>query len=79
MALSRDAFFKDVSDRFGIAQDAPPADIEERQRVQKELRNIIADAGTYLSENVAEGREASLALTKLEEALMWAGKAIFKD
>lgn len=71
--------------RFGIAQD--PAEekpeegdtgtIEQKLQVQRDLREAVYKAAMILDHDVAPSREASLALTKLEEALMWAGKAIF--
>lgn len=79
MALNRSFDVPDLSDRFGIAQDAPvPEDIEARQAVQIGIRAKICDVAKDLGEKVEGGRELSLALTHLEEALLWAGKAIFK-
>lgn len=67
-----------VFERFGIAQDAPvPADIKERQLTQIKVRADIYNVAKHLNSAVADSREKSLALTKLEEALLWAGKAIF--
>lgn len=69
-----------IADRFGIAQDGYiPEDQEERLDAQRRLRANIYDVAKDLVAEVEESRELSLALTKLEEALMWAGKAIFKD
>lgn len=62
--------------RFGIAQDGKPS--TEQLDEQRMIRDLIADAGFAIECNIADGREKSLALTHLEEALMWAGKAIFK-
>ena len=79
MALSTPDMAMDVYDRFGIAQDAPvPEDIEARQAVQRQVRQDIYIAAKLMADQIAPGRELSLALTHLEEALMWAGKAIFK-
>lgn len=69
-----------LNKRFGIAQDAPtidPADREAQLNSQRDIREKIAAAALILDIDVADSREKSLALTKLEEALMWAGKAIF--
>lgn len=72
--------------RFGIAQDtlgdkpeetADFGTIQEKQEAQRDLRDLIVRTATLIDYSVAPSREASLALTKLEEALMWAGKAIF--
>lgn len=79
MALNDSDSYPDISGRFGIAQDAPvPDDIEARQQVQIQVRSDIYIAAKTMSAQIAESRELSLALTHLEEALMWAGKAIFK-
>ena len=63
--------------RFRTAQAEPPADIEERKAAQTAIQMTILDAAQTIDENVENSREKSLALTHLEEALMWAGKAIF--
>jgi hypothetical protein len=66
----------EVIARFGIAQDSRPTQAQlEYQRV---LRGEIATIAAEINADVADSREKSLALTALEEALMWAGKAIFK-
>lgn len=41
-----------------------------------ELRTVIYQAGLRIIENTRSSREQSLALTKLEEAFMWASKAV---
>ena len=75
-ATARDSIYE----RFGIAADGPvAADIAERVRVQIEVRAKIYEVATYLNDTVEDCREKSLALTHLEEALMWSGKAIFKN
>lgn len=82
MALSNsdlDAAAQRAHDRFKIASDSSPApDHEERVKLQQAIRGFIWEAAFEIEGNVAASREASLALTHLEEALMWAGKAIFK-
>lgn len=78
MALNTSGQEPDIQARFGIAQDAPvPDDIKERQLAQVRLRAKIYDAAKFIASEVEPGREQSLAMTKLEEALLWAGKAIF--
>lgn len=63
--------------KFLIAQDGgAPSEIQ--LGVQRQVRDLIAEAGQFLQDTTEPSREQSLALTKLEEALMWAGKAIFK-
>lgn len=65
-----------VSSRFTIAQDSKPSD--EQKQLQAELREHIETVAEILAGEVEPSRELSLTLTHLEEALMWAGKAIFK-
>ena len=40
------------------------------------ISNIFTDMHEYLEEYLPEGRERSLALTRLEESRMWAKEAI---
>lgn len=69
---------QEIWDRFGIAQDAPtPTDMGTRQQIQIQVRAKVYEAAEEMNETISDSRELSLALTKLEEALMWAGKAIF--
>ena len=63
-----------VRARFGIARDAP----DEALSLQAAIRREVAHLAEYLTTEVEPSRELSLALTHLEEALMWAGKAVFK-
>ena len=44
-----------------------------------ELRMAFTDMETLLRITCSRGRELSLALTKLEEAAMWANKAISRE
>lgn len=67
---------EDVADRFFIAQDGKPS--SEQLGVQNRIREGLYVSAEYLNANVEDSREKSLAITKIEEALMWAGKAIFK-
>ncbi len=52
---------------------APKNDQQERYVA---LRGCAHDLAIMLMENVPPGRERSLALTKLEECIMWANKGI---
>ena len=67
---------KDVRARFGIAQDSKPA--PEALAIQANIRREVVYFAEYLATEVEPSRELSLALTHLEEALMWSGKAVFK-
>lgn len=42
------------------------------------IRSLIVNVAIDLNESVADSREKSVALTHLEDALMWANKAIMK-
>ena len=66
-----------LAKRFGLAQDSKPS--EEELRIQNQIRGLINEVAQTLDVHIEDGREKSLALTKLEESLMWAGKAIFKE
>lgn len=61
--------------RFAIAQDGGPT--EKQLSAQREVRAAIAATADLIEHHAPVSREMSLALTHLEEALMWAGKAIF--
>jgi len=52
---------------------APKKDQPKRYENIRRLARNFAD---YLAENCPESRELSLAVTKLEEAVMWANAAI---
>ena len=66
----------DVRQRFLIAQDGRPSDTA--LEAQAEIREKTADLAEYINSAVEPSRELSLALTHLEEALMWAGKGLFR-
>lgn len=69
-----------IVSRFVVAQDTcTPEEIKEQLRVQKAIRLAIFTAATEINTFLEEGREKSIALTHLEDALMWAGKSIFKE
>ena len=61
--------------RFVLAQDGKPS--VEQLELQAWIRDKTAEVASQLNWGAADSREKSLALTHLEEALMWAGKAIF--
>lgn len=69
-----------LSMNFGIAQDEPqPDDLEDRLLLQRKLRDSTYKLALDMRENIESSVELHRALLKLEEALMWTGKAIFKD
>ena len=66
--------------RFGIAQDKTTVDLDEdiaRKYLQGEIRQKVLELATIIDIDIENSQPKSVALTKLEEALMWAGKAIF--
>ena len=66
----------DVRQRFLIAQDGRPSG--EALTAQATIREKTADLAEFINSAVEPSRELSLALTHLEEALMWAGKGLFR-
>lgn len=66
----------DIKARFLIAQDGKPT--EAQLAYQTDIRLAIAELAILINRDVEDSREKSLALTALEEALMWTGKAIFR-
>jgi hypothetical protein len=66
----------EISRLFGLAQDSKPN--QQQLDFQKEVRLAIAFLAQDINALVEDSREKSLALTHLEEALLWTGKAIFR-
>ena len=52
---------------------------EETQEKIANTRNAFTEITVYVLENLKDGREKSLTLTKLEEACMWAIKGITRE
>lgn len=65
----------DLQNRF---QYHPPKD-EQTKQSHEIVRQIMFDAAKAVNELCPEGREKSLAITKLEEAMMWANAAIARS
>jgi hypothetical protein len=63
---------EDVEDRMGYHKISDPTDIQ----TCADLRDRFIELGVLLTEVLPEGRSASVAITKLEDSLMWAIKAI---
>jgi hypothetical protein len=53
----------------------PPKD-SDTVKQHEAVRETLRSTANYLDQNIPEGREKALALTKLEEVLMWANAAI---
>ena len=49
---------------------------ENQKTIDAEIRNDAMGMAALLEDNLIPSRELSLALTKLEEVVMWAGKAL---
>lgn len=52
---------------------------EDKKKRHQEARDIHKDAAERITELTAPGREQSLALTKLEEAMFWTNAAIARE
>lgn len=69
------AAYEELKHRF----DYHPAHTQERQEAHQTVRaNCWSLANSFLY-NLPDGREKSIALTKLEEAMFWANAAIARD
>lgn len=53
----------------------PPSTDDVKKR-HEEVRSLLGNVAITLTDWVPKGREQSLMLTKLEEAMMWANAAI---
>lgn len=63
---------EDIENRFAFH----PADTVERQNAHFQVRRLCRELAEQLNERLPEGREKSLAVTKLEEAMFWANAAV---
>lgn len=63
--------------RFGIAQDGTPS--PEALALQRAIRDEIAAIAVAFNAEIVDSRAKSVALTHLEDFLLWAGKAIFEE
>lgn len=66
---------EDVAARFGIAQHGKPTDAQ--LAYQADIAVVFSGLAQRINTDVADSRAKSEALTVLEDALMWTGKAIF--
>lgn len=53
-----------------------PADTAAKQEAHAVVRNKVGNLALHFFKTLPEGREQALAITKLEEAMMWANAAI---
>lgn len=68
MALIHD----DLAHRFQFH----PADAENTQQAHEKVRAVLLDAAEVIVGLTSPGREQSLVITKLEEAMFWANASI---
>lgn len=66
---------KDLATRFEYHPPRTQTAIEMHQDVRSECLSIALS----FNESLPEGREKSLAITKLEEAMFWANAAIARE
>lgn len=52
---------------------------KEQERIFVEIRAKALDLGSYIDSYVPEGKEREMALTKLEEVVMWANAAVARN
>jgi hypothetical protein len=68
----------DIRERFATAAgSAKPS--PERISASVDMRESVIDVAVTINDAVPDGRWKSLALTALEEALMWANKGLFNQ
>jgi hypothetical protein len=65
----------DLSNRF----EFHPANTEEKRNEHTSVRQHCLDLALWINEKVPEGREKSLAITHLEEVMMWANAGIARS
>lgn len=50
-----------------------------RAAQHEQTRSLLSQVAGYLNDNLPEGREKSIVMTKLEEAMFWANAAIARS
>ncbi|GAA4933985.1 hypothetical protein HD597_010073 [Nonomuraea thailandensis] len=65
----------DLDNRFSFH----PADTVIKQRAHEHVRSRCRYLAQILDDDLPDGREKSLAMTKLEEVMFWANAAIARD
>lgn len=68
----------DIRKRFVTSATAPAPTAEQRED-SRQITETIIQAAAEIDGRCLDGRWKSLALTQLEEALMWANKSIYNE
>lgn len=55
------------------------APTEEQKEIYKNIRKMAHDYAEYIQKVSSQSRELSLALTKIEESVMWANAGIARN
>lgn len=66
---------EDIENRFAFH----PATNEEKRNDHSSIRNACRELADFLNEKMPEGREKSIAITKLEEVMFWGNAGIARD
>ena len=63
---------EDLQNRFAFH----PATTQDRQEAHQDVRDMCLTLANELNERLVDGREKSLAITRLEEVMFWANASI---
>lgn len=66
--------YPDLDNRFNYHAPTP-----ERAKKHEVVRHLLRQVSGFLNGELPEGREKSLAVTKLEEAMFWANASISRQ
>lgn len=66
---------EDIENRFNFH----PATTEEKRNAHTSIRELCKQLALAINAKVPEGREKSLSVTHLEEAMMWANAALARN
>lgn len=72
-------YTSDAIDALANRFNYHPANTPERQKAHENVREDLKHVAINLLALLPEGREKSLAFTKLEEAMFWANAAIARQ
>lgn len=66
---------EDIENRFAFH----PASDDEKRMAHTSVRQNCLQLAQFLNDNLPEGREKSLAITKLEEVMLWGNAALARQ